>query len=145
MAHDWKNLKREDIKEIIYSEIKKWKRCRNAYTFFTVKQLKDGNYTNNLIDFDDDGSHSGRRDWSCVYCFFNEKEQLQYIGETYCDVRKRLREHLKPRDLPGIKDNWIILVVYARLWVYTHKWMERHLLEQYTSENGKRPPLNKKG
>ena len=105
-------------------------RINKSFTF-TVKQLNDGDLKEKLKKSECDG-------WPAVYCFFDTKGEVQYIGKAIREVWNRLGEHVKgPEKKDKIKENWTILLLYSKLWVYDHEVIEKQLTEKMT------PPLNK--
>ncbi len=60
--------------------------------------------------------------------FFDTKGKVQYIGKAYYDVWRRPHAHVRDNDIP---DDWTILVLYGKLWIYSHEWAESELHDKF--------------
>lgn len=108
------------------------------YTFDTVnklsKEMIDGNYRNKSYTFSIPEVKNGelkRRieadgyyNWSAVYGFFDGEGKVQYVGKAYTHVGRRLLDHIEQN---SVGDDWSVLVIYSKLWICTHEWVEAQL------------------
>ena len=117
----------EKIRRHVFNQVRKFEYHRNRSYLFTVADLKNG-VIDNKLDNDD---------WHCcssVYCFLDADENIQYIGKSKEHVCNRLRDHIKKQDDPlinKVKDDWKILIIYTKLWVYTHEYAETDLIQRF--------------
>ena len=93
----------QTVRNALCSEVTKTYMC-------TVKEYKDDKLKNDI-----QADHLD--EWSAVYTFFNEHEQIQYVGRAIREVWIRLGNHIslsqesKESNLKdAITDSWIILV-----------------------------------
>ena len=95
---------------------------QNKHYLFTVSELKDGTLERTI-------TKDKYNDWSAVYAFFDGDKKARYVGKSYGWVWHRLFKHLKDNSV--IKPNWKILVLYGKLWICTHEWIEAQLHDKF--------------
>ncbi len=112
----------------------------NKSYLFTVREIKDNTAEKKI-------SGDGYAEWPCVYAILNDREETQYIGNVIRAPWIRLKNnHLNPKNgsyKKEIQDNWKVLILYAKIWRYTHETMERELTDWYIIDREIELPLVK--
>ena len=71
----------------------------------------------------------GYAEWSAVYVILNDHDEVQYIGNAIREPWHRINNHIKNK--PEITDDWHALILYSKLWEYTHERIERELTDLF--------------
>ena len=112
-----------------------------------IKEVKQGEYKNkqyvsSVADLrntvlEKKIKEDGYEEWPAVYCFFDAHGIVQYIGKAKQRVWQRMWQHVKDSKDNTYSDDWKILILYPRLWVRDHEFMEKKLIGKFN------PALNK--
>jgi len=118
----------EEIKNFVFEQGNKYaneivgEKYQNKHFVFSIEQIKNG-YAKKTI------TEAGYADWAAVYAFFDGNKKVHYVGKAYKEAWDRPSASVK--EALSKSDDWSVLFIYGKLWIYTHELAEARIHDKW--------------